>query len=216
MPEQFTRRRVLLAIGAGSLSSATRAGSYEDFFSALRRDDAGTIAQLLSRGFDPNSIDPSGQPAVLIAAREQAHRTLQVLLRDSALDVDALNGAGESALMLSAIKGDLDGVQLLLNRGARVHQPGWTALHYAACGPRPQLLELLIDRGAVVDARSPNGSTPLMLAAQYGSDESVDLLLKHGADPRLHNERDLDAAAFARLAGRDALVRRLQALARQR
>jgi ankyrin repeat protein len=63
-----------------------------------------------------------------------------------------------------------------------------------------------------VDARSPNGSTPLMMAARYGSEASVDLLLARGANPKLRNQRDLSAADFARMDGRDALAQRLQTL----
>jgi ankyrin repeat protein len=72
-----------------------------------------------------------------------------------------------------------------------------------------QVVELLLARGAAVDAVSPNGSTPLMLAARYGSEESVNLLLARGADAARRNERQLRAADFARLAGREALAVRL-------
>ena len=41
------------------------AGAYEDFFSAVKRDDGGAVAQLLQRGFDPNSRNPEGQTACI-------------------------------------------------------------------------------------------------------------------------------------------------------
>ena len=40
-----------------------RAGSYEDFFAAIRQDNAAAITQLLQRGFDPDTRDPSGGTA---------------------------------------------------------------------------------------------------------------------------------------------------------
>jgi hypothetical protein len=73
---------------------------------------------------------------------------------------------------------------------------------------------LLLDKGAPVDARSPNGTTPLMMAARYGAEPSVDLLLQRGADPKLKNDRQLSAADFARQGGREALAQRLERLQR--
>jgi ankyrin repeat protein len=61
-----------------------------------------------------------------------------------------------------------------------------------------------------VNAASPNGSTPLMMAAQYGAEASVKLLLERGADAKVRNQRDLRAADFARLAARDSLTRMLE------
>lgn len=188
------------------------AGSFDDFFVAIRNDNADAVSNLLQRGFDPNTRDSEGQPALTIAMREGALKVARVLLARPETDVNALNQAGESALMMAALKGNLEGARLLLARGAKVNQSGWSPLHYAAAGPDPKLVRLLIDRGAAIDAASPNGTTPLMMAAQYGSEASVDLLLSHGANLKLRNERNLDAIDFARLSGRDWLVKKLQSL----
>ena len=40
-----------------------------------------------------------------------------------------------------------------------------------------------------------------MMAAGYGAEGSVDLLLARGADKRLRNDRDMDAVGFAKLGG---------------
>ena len=194
--------------------SGTKAGSYEDFFVAVMRDDASSVETLLRRGFDPNSRDPKGQPGINLAVQRDSARTLKVLLAHPDIDVNTNNAAGENALMLAALKGDLPLCERMLERGGRVDQDGWAPLHYAATGPNMRIIDLLLRRGATVDALSPNRSTPLMMAARYGSDEGVQILLDHGADPKRRNERDLSAADFARLGGRDRLAQRLQALQR--
>ncbi len=206
-------RRFLYCLVASAFFSVS-AGSFDDFFIAIRNDDASALLGLLQRGFDPNTRDEKGQPGLTIAMQAQAEKAAKLLLQHPAIDVNALNSAGESALMMAALKGDLVGVKLLLASGAQVNQPGWSALHYAASGPRPELVQLLLERGAAVNARSPNGTTPLMMASRYGSEDSVKLLLKRGADPKLVNQRDLRAADFARLAGRESLASRLEALVR--
>lgn len=190
--------------------SLAHAGSYDDFFVAVIRDDPGAIKSLLDKGFDANSLDPNGQPAANVAIQRDSGRALEALVAAPTLDVNLLNPAGESALMLAAIKGQLEWCERLLQRGAKVNQAGWTPLHYAASGPNPRIVELLLGRGAVLDTRSPNGSTPLMMAARYGSEDAVRMLLERGADATLRNERDLDAADFAQLAGREKLAAQLQ------
>lgn len=190
--------------------SLAMAGSFEDFFAAIRNDDAGTLTNLLGRGFDPNTRNPKGQPGLTLAIQQQSPKAEKTLLDQPGTDVNALNEAGESPLMMAALKGNLPAMRRLLERGAQVNQPGWSALHYAATGPDSQCVQLLLDRGADIEAASPNGTTPLMMAAQYGSEASVDLLLKRGADPKKRNQRNLAAADFAKLAGREALVKRLE------
>jgi ankyrin repeat protein len=189
--------------------SSARAGSYEDFFSAAQRDDPGPIGTLLQRGFDPDSRDPRGQTGLTLAALHGSWRAVEALLAHPGIDVNALNSSGESVLMLAALKGELAWCERLVARGARVQQPGWAPLHYAATGPNVAVVEFLLGKGAAIEAVSPNGSTALMLAARYGSEESVNLLLARGADATRRNDRELRAADFARLGGRESLAARL-------
>ncbi|MBP6599359.1 MAG: ankyrin repeat domain-containing protein, partial [Giesbergeria sp.] len=126
---------------------------------------------------------------------------------------------GESALMLAAIKGHTEIVKALLAREADVNKTGWTPLHYAASGGQEQqaaIVALLLEQHAYIDAGSPNGSTPLMMAAQYGTREVVKLLLDEGADPALKNQLGLSATDFAARAERPELVEAIAAAARRR
>ncbi len=188
---------------------SAHAGSYEDFFTAIRNDNASNLESLLERGFDANTLDPKGQSGLTMALQEGSQRTLKLLINRAGVDIEALNNAGESPLMMAALKGDIAAAQLLLDRGAKVNRPGWSALHYAAAGPEPKLVQLLIDHGADLNAGSPNDTTPLMMAAQYGGENSVDLLLARGADMTRKNQMGLRAVDFARLSGREPLVRKL-------
>jgi ankyrin repeat protein len=200
----------LVALGFGWV----RAGSYDDFFAAVLRDDPATINQLIQRGFDPSSRDVNGQTALFVALRAGSLRAADALLAGPQLDIDALNEAGESALMMAALKGRLDWVKRLIERGAQINKPGWTPLHYAATGPNPAVVQLLLDRGAAIDAASPNRTTPLMMAARYGSEASVELLLSRGADVQRRNDLALSAADFARDGQRLAVAAKLTKLMR--
>ena len=199
--------------------SSANAGSFEDFFSAIQRDDARTLATLLQRGFDPNTRDAKGQPGLLLAVREPAPNALRVLLNAKNIQVEARNNQDESPLMLAAIRGQLDMARQLIEKDADVNKPGWAPLHYAVSSSQGDALavaKLLLDNSAYVDAASPNGTTPLMMAAMYGPPEAVKLLLEESADPTLKNQLGLTAIDFARRANRNDMADLIAAAIRAR
>jgi hypothetical protein len=178
------------------------AGSYEDFFDAIKQDNPAKLQALLARGFDANTPDPKGQHGLYLALTEPSLKAAQVLINWPKTDVNRLNLKGESPLMLAALKGQQDLAAQLIKRGADVNKTGWTALHYAASSAQLAIISLLIEHSAYIAAESPNGTTPLMMAAMYGSPEAVKLLLQEGADPQLKNQQGLTALQFAQRANR--------------
>lgn len=172
-------------------------GSYEDFFTAIKRDDAGTVTTLLKRGFDPNTRDEKGLHGLHLALQEPSMKAAAVLMDWDKTTVESRNAADESPLMLASIKGLLPVVAKLIQRGADVNKPGWAPLHYAATKGHLDVMALLLENHAYIDAASPNGSTPLMMAAMYGTSSAVKLLLEAGADPSLKNSQGLTAIDFA-------------------
>src|SRR5688500_11794246 len=85
--------------------SIAHAGAYEDFFDAIKRDDGRAITALLQRGFDPNSRDEDGQAALYVALRQPSPAAAEALWAHPALDIHASNAAGESPLMMAAMRG---------------------------------------------------------------------------------------------------------------
>lgn len=207
---QTLARPALAVSSLAWAATSARAGAYEDFFRAIEVDNDSGLRQLLARGMDPNTLDPKGQHGLFLALRGGSSKAAAVLMQHPDTRVDTANAVGETPLMMAALRARVDVMKALIQRGAQVNRPGWTPLHYAASSPSPAPVQLLLELGAEVDARAPNGNTPLMLAARYGSEESVALLLNKGADRSLRNDRQLDAAAYARLDGRESLARRLE------
>lgn len=195
MMRKYIKSLVYLIILIGY--SLAISGSYEDFFSAVKQDDAAAITALLNRGFDPNTLDPHGLSGLYIAISEPSPKVALALINWPKTNVEIRTDHDESPLMMAALKGQAELARRLVERGADVNKTGWTPLHYAATGGHVEIIQLLLDNYAYIDAESPNGSTPLMMAAHYGTPAAVKVLLDAGADPRLRNQLGLTAIDFA-------------------
>ncbi|EDO45485.1 predicted protein, partial [Nematostella vectensis] len=60
---------------------------------------------------------------------------------------------------------------------------GFTPLHIAVVYGHWEIVKLLLDEGADVEAQTKNGYQPLHLAAQYGHKIIIEILLQRGAPP---------------------------------
>jgi uncharacterized protein len=197
---------IIVFIGYSSAFS----GSYDDFFKALQADDQRTVGQLLARGFDANTRDPQGLHPLILAIRQPSPAVLERLLGAPGLQVEARNRNDESALMLAALAGMTDVCRRLITLDADVNKPGWTPLHYAASGGHAEIVQLLLEHSAYIDAQSPNQSTPLMMAAMYGNTRTLSVLLEAGADASVKNQKGMTALDFAREADRQGAVALIQ------
>lgn len=216
------RRRLLVA---GLLPDLQRwfeplkpkADSYSTWFQAARIDDVTTCRDLLARGFDPNTIEPVLlDTALLIATRQGSSKVFKLLLFTPGVNLESRSRNGDNALMIATFKKDIASVQALIDQGAQINRPEWTALHYAAAAGSLPLVRLLLDHDAYLDAESPNKTTPLMMAARGGYGDVAEFLLAQGADLYAKNELGLTAVDFARAQGHVPLADFLNARLRER
>lgn len=193
------RRRSMLTLATAMLLPATAlAGAYEDYFQAVQLNNAAGVRSLLQRGFDPNTVEPErGDSGLILALREKAMRVFDVLLDAPGINLEIRTRNGDTALMLAAFKVNRPALEALLAKGAEVNQTGWTALHYAAASGNNDIVQLLLDHFAYIDAESPNKTTPIMMAARSGHILTVKLLLEEGADATLKNDAGMTAIDFA-------------------
>lgn len=202
----------VVAVGAIAAQAPTEK-QVSSFFRAVQMDDASTVRKMVGTVVNANELNPlGGEPALVLAIREGSTAVVQDLLAHPGTDLERKAVNGNTALMMAAFKRDGDTVRALLDKGAKVNQPGWTALHYAAASGDAAIAQLLIERGAKLDALSPRPSgavTPLMMAAREGQDGIVRLLVAKGANAGLKNTEGFTAAQLAKQAGHDKLAGQL-------
>jgi len=167
---------------------------------AAYEGDASRVAALLKQGADPHQGNRYGATPLGEASRRGDVEVMRLLLKAGA-DANEANAEGQTALMAVARTGNLAAAALLLQHGAKIdtrdHWGGQTALLWAAAQNQPSMINLLVAKGADVNARATvrdwqrrvtaegrpkdmnrGGMTPLLYAAREGHLESVRELLR--------------------------------------
>ena len=143
----------------------SRQEASEQLFMAAQRGDGAAVARLLAAGADPDfSVarrHPSGDGEVIEA----------------------------TALHVAAARDRLEAARLLLEAGAdpSLAVGGVTPLMAAAGGGHPEVLRLLLARGAAVDAADSNtGGTAFHCACCYNQAGCAEALARAGCDVGLN------------------------------
>jgi ankyrin repeat protein len=185
----------------------------EKIIYATRFDDIQTLKQFTQQDGDVNLAEPErGETLLMICIRENSSKVFDFLLQHPKINLDQRAKNGDTAIMLAVYLEQRELVQRLINAGAQVNQAGWAALHYAAVVGNHQIMALLLEHHAYIDAETPNKTTPLMLAARRGEMALVKLLIDEGADFSLKNMLGWTAYDFAVEAERRDIATLLQEL----
>lgn len=134
---------------------------------------------------------------------------------DKGADIDAFDTLSQTALIAAVSQNHFAAAELLLKRGAKVDladPAGWTPLiHATYAASNPDVLKLLLDHGANINAHNDRGVTSLYIASSVGREAQVQFLLAHGADPSLATTSGYTAKRVAQLRGLDHIVALLDA-----
>jgi uncharacterized protein len=206
---------IFTALGLGA---AVKAQGTNDLWIYVANDRADQVQSLLDKGVDPNTTNARmGNPILIQAVRDGSWTVFDAVLAHPKTNIDLTNGYQESPLMYVSLEGDLPRVKKLIAMGAEFNHLGWTPLHYAAAKGQLPVVQFLLAQGALPNTPAPDGSSPILMAAQAGAIDTAVALLEAGADPAAVNSAGLDAPTAARERGNTQLAEILQqAIQKQR
>ncbi|HEY9509856.1 MAG TPA: ankyrin repeat domain-containing protein, partial [Verrucomicrobiae bacterium] len=156
---------------------------------------------LLDHGANVN-LSADGKTALREAVRS-GNKTMVELLLNRGADVNAIDSAGGTPLHLSVELGFRSVAEVLLAHhadiNARNSEPNGerTPLHLAIARNRIEMLKLLIQAGANVNARAKGGMTPLMEALYDKQFDMIEPLLAAKADPNLATDDGITSLSLA-------------------
>lgn len=136
--------------------------------------------------------------------------------RDNAEAISATGADGWTPVHLAAFFGHPEATRLLLELGADLRAVSANAiantpLHAAIAGRRNrQVIDMLLEAGAPVDAVGGGGFTPLHVAASRGDRELVDRLVALGASPDAATAEGKSPADIAEEYGHPATAAQLR------
>jgi ankyrin repeat protein/mono/diheme cytochrome c family protein len=180
--------RVLLEAGA-EVNAANRRRSTPLHWAIA---DEAKVRLLLGRGANVNARVVEGRTPLFLATQlGNPYGVMRALLEHGA-DPNIASAAGQTPLMISATRGDLEAIKLLLDAKANINAKngaGETALMAAATDGNPLVVRLMLERGADAKVLSKRNESALGNAATSGNEETVRLLLDRGADFNSRNVR---------------------------
>ncbi|XP_050344611.1 ankyrin-3-like [Nymphalis io] len=159
---------------------------------AARNNDVEAVERLLKK-INPNCTDNRGWTCLHEAAANDSYESLQLILKHKYIRPLVETHEGYTALYLACryersiqtIKAILESVPDIANYGSNDYD---TPLHFSSDQGRVEVVQLLLDHGAIIDVQDFDGDTPLHHAALSKQYEVLALLLYAGADPELKND----------------------------
>ncbi|CAD0197845.1 unnamed protein product [Chrysodeixis includens] len=159
---------------------------------AARSNDVGNVNRLLKK-INPSCVDNRGWTCLHEAAYHDSYESVMLILKSCRCRPLAETHEGHTALYLACKNGcSLKTITALLNSADDIANygstEGVTPLHIASGHGNIELIELLLDYGAIIDVQDFDGDTPLHDAVLDLQTEAVVTLLHAGANPEIKNE----------------------------
>ena len=139
---------------------------------------------------------------------------LRVLVEETDLYVDLIDGGGATPAFAAAATGMTEALLLLLDNGAGVDKQdfaGAAPLFAAAAHGHRDAVELLLDRRADLNQPNADGITPTCVAARCEDAGALQVLLDRGADPNKANNQGVSPVLVATATKRHDAIRMLVA-----
>jgi len=150
---------------------------------------------------------------LLNAAKAGDLTQVKTLVSAGDVDINVIDSFQTSPLMMAVDNKHLHVAEYLLQHGADIqldNKYGYTPLMQAVMRNDAKMVNLLLDKGAKIDQKNfYTELTPLMMAADNGSLEMVELLMARKANLNLQDGRGRSALMHASAARQPKIAERL-------
>eukprot|EP00386_Alphamonas_edax_P009289 GDKI01030577.1.p1 GENE.GDKI01030577.1~~GDKI01030577.1.p1 ORF type:complete len:618 (-),score=143.86 GDKI01030577.1:270-2123(-) len=175
--------RVLLEHGAYVHAQNTMGATA--LFIAAEHESAELCELLIQHGANVNAVSKTGATPLFSTARKNRMLTALLLIEKGA-NVNVQDKKGLTPLQIATVNNFTDLIHVYIEAGADVNAANvcdkHTSLHLAVLTGSTTLAQLLLTRGACIEARDKKGHTPLLLAALHGNTDVAHTLIERGAD----------------------------------
>ncbi|CAM5999797.1 unnamed protein product [Sphagnum balticum] len=160
-------------------STALMLASKYGHLATAQKDHADIVKLLIQKNANVNMPNDNGTTPLLVESRRNHMECAELLLAVDDIDVNAMNNDGKTALTAAAYEGHEEMLSLLIDHGANVNA-------------RADAVAIVRSKGKGVA-----GMTALMWAAHRGHSGCVRILMENGADPNLRDENGQTAEQMA-------------------
>ena len=180
-----------LIIDQGTDVNATNKENCSALMLASKKGNVDVMNVLLREGADQATEDSFGFSWIHYAVLGDCRKEVIQSVLDHGADVNTTSKKNVTPLMLAGEKGNVDAMAVLINAGANKEIKnffGLTWVHYVIHGDcSKEVLHSIIDLGADVNATNKRNISVLMMASKKGNTDTVNVLLRAGADPAIED-----------------------------
>ena len=193
-------------------------GEYEtrpvDFAIAVATGNTIKVRTILRQGIDINAANSEGEPAILVAVKNNDRMMLRLLLENNA-ELNIKNKKGYTILMYTFAAQKFEMSKILLSHGGLgdfnyQYKDGKTALMLAIIKKNRRIIKSVMKFRQNFNIRDTFGNTALVYAAGLGLSDVVRTLLKKGADPTIPRKDGRTVIDIARAKGYTYITRILE------
>lgn len=217
----------ILRRGGAQLNQAVQVPGYYDLpvtplIASVSEGHTKCMELLIAAGADVNGVCGHHNETPLHVCCAQGRLDIARMLLDAGASLEPSDTLGRSPLLMSCLCDKPACAGLMIEARADLesamtrHNPGATPLYAAALNGSNCCVSLLCEAGSMIDAKTSDGATPMMVGCQHGHLEVAMLLSSYEASRQTGKFRGFVpksgtwAEDLARRSGNDELVEWLQ------